>query len=138
MSLQLAIHFSTSNTNYWWDKHPNESQWLYKWRVRMQFSWLYKERKPLQNRGRKIERKYFLCKTILLFKLEYFMNWRSTAYPEEVLIKEIATLWYLVLYFSIYYLLKPYKQIKVDLKSSLSNKLIVLGHITWAFHSSWA
>ena len=52
------------------------------------------------------------------------MNSCSSAYPEEVLIKELATLWYLMLYFSIYYLLKPYKQIKVDLGSPLSNKLI--------------
>ena len=57
------------------------------------------------------------------------MNSCSSAYPEEVLIKELATLWYLMLYFSIYYLLKPYKQIKVDLGSPLSNKLIALGHI---------
>ena len=57
------------------------------------------------------------------------MNSCSSAYPEEVLIKKLATLWYLMLYFSIYYLLKPYKQIKVDLGSPLSNKLIALGHI---------
>ena len=114
----------------WGDKHPKECQWLYKWRVMMQFNWLYKERKPLKKRGWKKWKEilhvenYLVIQTWILYELMFLdLSWESvnqrTCYP-------------LVPYaiFSIYYLLKPYKQIKVDFRSPLSNKFIALGHIT--------
>ena len=114
---------------FWWDKHPMKDFWLYKWRAEMYLKRVYKNKDYPEERGRKI--KGWTVK--LGWTTQY---WKFELMYEQYILglTRVNTInrfnlpfWLLTQLVSYDLATQPYTCIKVNLRSSYSNKLIALG-----------